>query len=175
MFYQRLPNQHELTMEPITYDVIQDQQNDQDQNQDQDQENNQASGTQNDDAMQIVDDSTSVEDGEGRDGTDNQTDRSNNDEQESNQEDAEESTPQTNETTTTSSGRAIQRPAWMDEYEMGMTAAEIKYYEAMKELGCCTDDPEQQKHELGLVGAGLGKGIANTRELKVLSYAEAME
>ena len=58
---------------------------------------------------------------------------------------------------------------------MGMTAAETKYYEAMKELGCCTDDPEQQQHELGLVGAGLGEGIANTRELKVLSYAEAME
>ena len=28
---------------------------------------------------------------------------------------------------------------------MGMTVAEIKYYEPMKELGCCTDDPEQQK------------------------------
>ena len=28
---------------------------------------------------------------------------------------------------------------------MGMTVAEIKYYEAMKELGCCTTDPEQQK------------------------------
>ena len=58
---------------------------------------------------------------------------------------------------------------------MGMTVAEIKYYEAMKELGCCTDDPKQQKHELGLVGAGLGKRIANTCELKVLSYEEAME
>ena len=57
---------------------------------------------------------------------------------------------------------------------MGMTAAETKYYEAMKELGCCTDDPEQEQHELGLVGARLGGGIANTRELKVLSYAEAM-
>ena len=58
---------------------------------------------------------------------------------------------------------------------MGMTAAETKYYEAMKELRCCTDDPEQQQHELGLVDAGLGEGIANTCELKVLSYAEAME
>ena len=38
MFYKRLPNQHKLTMESITYDVIQDQQHDQDQ----DQENNQA-------------------------------------------------------------------------------------------------------------------------------------
>ena len=58
---------------------------------------------------------------------------------------------------------------------MGMTVAETKYYEAMKELGCCTDDPEQQKHELGLVGAGLGEGIADTCELKVLRYKEAME
>ena len=58
---------------------------------------------------------------------------------------------------------------------MGMTAAEIKYDEAMKELGCCTNNPEQQQHELGLVGTGLGKGITNTRELKVLSYDEAME
>ena len=57
---------------------------------------------------------------------------------------------------------------------MGMTAAEVKYYEAMKELGCCTTNPKQQKHELGLMGAGLGEGIANTRELKVLGYDEAM-
>ena len=57
---------------------------------------------------------------------------------------------------------------------MGMTAAEVKYYEAMKALGCCTTDPEQQKHELGLVGAGLGEGIANICELKVLGYDETM-
>ena len=57
---------------------------------------------------------------------------------------------------------------------MGMTAAKVKYYEAMKELGCCTTDPEQQKHELGLVGAGLGEGITNICELKVLGYDEAM-
>ena len=56
-----------------------------------------------------------------------------------------------------------------------MTAAETKYYKAMKELGCCTDDPEQQKHKLGLVGAGLDEGITNICELKVFSYEEAME
>ena len=173
MFYKRPPNQHELTTESITYDVIYEQ--NQDQDQDHDQENNQAVGTQNNDAMQIVDDSTSVEDGEGHNSTDDQTEQSNNDEQESTQDDTEELPHQHNETTTTSSGCAVQRPAWMDEYEMGMTAAEIKYYEAMKELGCCTDNPEQQKQKLGLVGAGLGEGIANTRELKVLSYDEAME
>ena len=58
---------------------------------------------------------------------------------------------------------------------MGMTAAETKYYKAMKELGCCTDDPEQLNHELGFVGAGLGEGVTNTCELKVLSYNKAME
>ena len=173
MFYQRLPNQRELMTEPITYDVIQDQHHDQEQEQDQD--NNQAVGAQNDDVMRIVDDPASDEDGEGHNGTDDQTEQSNNDEQESTQDDAEESPPQPNETATTSSGHAVQQPPWMDEYKMGMTAAEIKYYEAMKELGWCTTDPEQQKHKLGLVGAGLGEGIANTRELKVLSYDEAME
>ena len=122
-----------------------------------------------------MDDATSIEDGEGQNNNDDQTEQSNNDEQESAQGDVEEAQQQPNEPTTTSSGRAVQRPAWMEEYEMGMTAAEIKYYEAMKELGCCTADPEQQQHELGLVGAGLGEGIANTRELKVLSYDEAME
>ena len=159
MFYKRLPNQHKITTEPITYDVIQQQH---DQEQDQDQDNNQAVGTQNDDVMQIIDDPASDEDGEGHNGTDDQTEQSNHDEQESTQDDAEGSPPQLNETTTTSSGHAVQRPVWMDEYEMGMTAAEIKYYEAMKELGCCTTDQEQQKHELGLMGAGLGEGIANT-------------
>ena len=57
---------------------------------------------------------------------------------------------------------------------MGMTGAEEKYYKVMKELGCCTTNPEQQKHKLGLMGAGLGEGITNTHELKVLGYNEAM-
>ena len=144
----------------------------QDQDHDHDQTNNQEVAIHNDDNM---DESTSMEDGEGQSNNDDQTKQSNNDEQESAQGDAEEAHQQPNETTTTSSGCAVQRPAWMDEYEMGMTAAETKYYEAMKELGCCTDNPEQQQHELGLVGAGLGEGITNTRELKVLSYDEAME
>ena len=149
MFYQRPPNQRELTMESITYDVMQEQIQDQDQEQDQDhdQTNNQEVATQND---AIMDDSTSMEDGEGHSNNDDQTEQSNNNEQESTQDDAVGAPQQPNETTTTSSGRAVQRPAWMDEYEMGMTAAETKYYEAMKELGCCTDNPEQQKHELGL-------------------------
>ena len=174
MFYQRPPNQRELTTESITYDVMQEQIQDQDQEQDQDhdQTNNQEVATQND---AIMDDSTSMEDGEGHSNNDNQTEQSNNDEQESTQDDVVGVPQQPNKTTTTSSGRAVQRPAWMDEYEMGMTAAETKYYEAMKELGCCMDNPEQQQHKLGLVGARLGVGIANTRELKVLSYDEAME
>ena len=71
MLYKRPPNQRRLTTESITYDIIQEQHQDQDQ--DHDQENNQAVGTQSDDAMQIVDDSTSIEDGEGHNGTDDQT------------------------------------------------------------------------------------------------------
>ena len=91
MFYQRPPNQRELSTESITYDVIQEQNqnHDQDQDQDHDQANNQAVGTQNNDAMQIVDDSTSIEDGEGHNGTDDQTEQSNDDEQESTQDNAE--------------------------------------------------------------------------------------
>ena len=108
MFYQRLPNQRELTTKSITYDVIQEQNQDQDQDQDHDQTNNQAVGTQNNDEMQIVDDSTSIEDGEGQNGTEDQTEQSNDDEQESTQDDAEGSPHQPNETTTTSSGHAVQ-------------------------------------------------------------------
>ena len=91
MFYQRPPNQRELTTESIMYDVIQEQNQDQDQDQDQDhdQANNQAVGTQNNDAMQIVDDSTSIEDGEGHNDTDDKTEQSNDDEQESTQDNAE--------------------------------------------------------------------------------------
>ena len=103
MLYKRLPNQRELTTEPIMYDIIQDQQHDQDQ----DEENNQAVGTQNDDAMQKVDDPASNEDGEGHNSTNDQTDQSNNDEQESTQDDTEETPPQLNKITTTSSGRAV--------------------------------------------------------------------
>ena len=125
--------------------------------------------------MQIVDEPARDEDGEGHNGTNDQTEQSNNDEQESTQDDAEESTPQPNETKTTSSGHSVQQPAWMDEYKMGMTAAKVKYSKEMKGLGCCTTDPKQQKHELGLMGARLGEGIAKTCELKVLSYDDAME
>ena len=57
---------------------------------------------------------------------------------------------------------------------MWMTAAEVKYYKALKELECCTTNPKQQKHELGLVGARLGEGITNTCKLKVLGYNETM-
>ena len=85
VFYKRLPNQRKLTTEPITYDMIQDQHHDQEQEHEQDQDNNQAVGTQNDDAMQIVDDPASDEDGEGHNSIDDQTEQSNNNEQESNQ------------------------------------------------------------------------------------------
>ena len=72
-----------------------------------------------------------------------------------------------NNTTTATSGRTVNRPAWMEEYEMGLTAAELRYFEAMKLLSS-TDI------ELGLVGAGLGDGIINTKELHVMSSDEVM-
>ena len=77
-------------------------------------------------------------------------------------------TPEANNNTTTmTSGRAVNQPVWMDDYKMGLTVAELKYYEAMKLLSS-TDI------ELGLVGAGLGDGITNTKELHVMCYDEAM-
>ena len=104
MSYQQPPNQHELTTEPITYDMFNDQHHDQEQEQD----NNQAVGSQNDETMHIVDNPASNEDGEGQNNTDDQTEQSNNDKKESAHDDAEESAPQPNKTTTTSSGHAVQ-------------------------------------------------------------------
>ena len=50
---------------------------------------------------------------------------------------------------------------------MVITAAELKFYEAMK-LMSSTDI------EFGLVGAGLSDGITNTKEMHVIGYDEAM-
>ena len=67
---------------------------------------------------------------------------------------------------TMASGRTVNHPTWEDDYEMGLTAAEEKYYEAMKELQS-QDLNEIFQIEFRLVGAGLG-GIKNTNELKVI-------
>ncbi|KAL7572430.1 hypothetical protein ACA910_006609 [Epithemia clementina (nom. ined.)] len=83
--------------------------------------------------------------------------------------------------TTTSSGRRVNQPKWMEDNEMGMSAAEITYYKAMKEIA---NDLGVELGLIGagldwdeacLVGAGLGEGISNTNELKILSFDEAMQ
>ena len=71
-----------------------------------------------------------------------------------------------NASTVTTSGRISRQPARLIE-EMGgtaLTAAEQNYYFALSEY-----------LEYGCVGAGIGSGIANTNELKVIGYDEAMQ
>ena len=71
-----------------------------------------------------------------------------------------------NTSTVTTSGRISRQPARLIE-EMGetaLTAAEQNYYFALSEY-----------LEYGCVGAGIGSGIANTNELKVIGYDEAMQ
>ena len=68
--------------------------------------------------------------------------------------------------TVTTSGRIGRRPARLIE-EMGetaLTAAEQNYYFALSEY-----------FEYGCVSAGIGSGILNTNELKVIGYDEAMQ
>jgi hypothetical protein len=62
-------------------------------------------------------------------------------------------------------------------YEIALTAAEIQYYDTMKELGenageygCVSVGLAEHGH----VGAGLGGGFENTHELHVMKYKEAM-
>ena len=71
-----------------------------------------------------------------------------------------------NMSTVTTSGRISRQPARLIE-EMGetaLTAAEQNYYFALSEY-----------LEYGCVGAGIGSGIANTNELKVIGYDKAMQ
>jgi hypothetical protein len=50
-----------------------------------------------------------------------------------------------------------------DNYSIGLTEAEQKYYKIMRESG-----------EFSFVGAGLGGGFTNTSELHIMKYKEAM-
>ena len=71
-----------------------------------------------------------------------------------------------NMSTVTTSGRISRQPARLIE-EMGetaLTAAEQNYYFALSEY-----------LEYGCVGAGIGSGIMNTNELKVIRYDKAMQ
>ena len=68
--------------------------------------------------------------------------------------------------TVTTSGCISQQPARLIE-EMGetaLTAAEQNYYFALSDY-----------LEYGCVSAGIGSGILNTHELKVIGYDEAMQ
>ena len=56
--------------------------------------------------------------------------------------------------------------------DVSASAAEIRYLEAMAELD--NNEMKLQDKELALVGAGIGGGFANTTELKVMNYREAM-
>ena len=51
--------------------------------------------------------------------------------------------------------------------ETALTAAEQNYYFALSEF--------LDWGEYGCVGAGIGSGIQNTNELKVIGYDEAMQ
>jgi hypothetical protein len=62
-------------------------------------------------------------------------------------------------------------------YEIALTAAEIQYYDTMKELGENAGEygcVSAGLTEYGHVRAGLGGGFENTQELHVMKYKEAM-
>lgn len=85
------------------------------------------------------------------------------------------------EASATRSGRAVKAPGRLieemggiaagDEYEIGLTQAEAKYYEAMKAF----PEGEFRPGEMACVGAGIGGGFTSTEELHVMKYDEAME
>ena len=73
----------------------------------------------------------------------------------------------------TRSGRTVKQPTRLIEMmDVSVSAAEIRYLEAMVELD--NNEVIAEGRELALVGAGIGGGFANTNELKVMNYREAM-
>ena len=100
--------------------------------------------------------------------------------------------PRAQEVVTTRSGCVITRPsryiqdigAMATEYEIQLTAAEKAYYSAMKELkegefiknevACVGGEVACLNSDFGLVGADIEGGFANTHELKVMKFDEAM-
>ena len=61
----------------------------------------------------------------------------------------------------------------IDTMNVPVLAAEIQYFSVLVELD--NDEIKAESVELALVGAGIGGGFANTNELKVLNYKEAMQ
>jgi hypothetical protein len=58
----------------------------------------------------------------------------------------------------------------LQDYEIKLTVAEEHYYDAMQEI----HEGEFIKNEVNCVGAGLEGGFANTKELHVMKYKQAM-
>jgi len=93
------------------------------------------------------------------------------------------------ETPTTRSGRRVQTPSYLDDYETGgyqisLTPAEERFYATMRELNELAlyapnvpgvDEMDELDTELNLVGAALGGGFTHTSELKPKKYKEAMK
>jgi hypothetical protein len=88
-------------------------------------------------------------------------------------------------TTSTRSGQVINKPARLIEgeagaavtdlgsltdYEIKLTVAEEHYYDSMKEI----HEGEFVANEITCVGAGIGGGFANTKELHIMKYKQAM-
>jgi len=129
----------------------------------------------------VIDDDYEVEKeptikvGEGLDENDEQEDQLPQDEDNDTGGEVAES-PNTETQVVTRTGRRIKNPsrlieemgAFVSDYQICLTDAEVKYYEAMKEL-------EEVQHEFGFVGAGLGGGFENTAELHVMKYDAAMK
>jgi hypothetical protein len=70
--------------------------------------------------------------------------------------------------TETRSGRVVQPPQRLNMATMALTPAEIGYQARLMELA-------KLEHEIAGVGAGIGGGFTNTRELKAMKYKEAMK
>ena len=57
--------------------------------------------------------------------------------------------------------------------DVSVSAAEIRYLQAMAELD--NSEVKTEGMKLALVGAGIGGGFANTNELKVMNYKQVMQ
>ena len=86
--------------------------------------------------------------------------------------------PEEEPETKTRSGRVSRAPAYLKDFAvMALTKAEIEYYADLRSMATseiCGEDLAVD-YEMAAVGAGLGDGFENTRELKVMKYKEAMK
>jgi len=78
--------------------------------------------------------------------------------------------------TTTRTGRTVNQPSWMKEYEVGayqigLTPAEERFYSHMREL----NELSLFAPETAFVGSATGQGFTHTSELRTMKYNEAMK